>query len=109
MLGASITTSFGQNLQRFTSDVLGAFGSTTQGIDIEFIDQIDKQKKYCQLKAGPNTINKDDVDTIHNHFRNIRNLARTNNLQVTLQDLVVGVIYRESYQLSGHYKAITTD
>ncbi len=39
VMGSSITTSFGQNMQKFISDVLGnAFGSTTQGIDIEFTD-----------------------------------------------------------------------
>ena len=46
VLGQSITTSFGQNIQKFTNDVLSAFGSTTSGIDIEFIDQIDGHKKY---------------------------------------------------------------
>jgi hypothetical protein len=106
VLGQSITTSFGQNLQRFTNDVLGSFGSTTSGIDIEFIDQIDQQKKYCQLKAGPNTINKDDVETINSHFKSIRNLARTNNLAITVNDLIVGILYGERAQLSGHYKAI---
>ena len=77
VLGSSITTSFGQNMQKFISDILGnAFGSTTQGIDIEFTDCIDGRKKYCQVKLGPNTINKDDVTTIHNHFKAVRNLGR---------------------------------
>ena len=53
VLGTSITTSFGTQMQTFITKVLGAYGSTTQGIDIEFIDQIDKRKKYCQLKSGP--------------------------------------------------------
>ena len=108
VLGQSITTSFGQNLQKFTSDVLGSFGSTTAGIDIEFEDQVDGGKKYCQLKAGPNTINKDDVETIHRHFHAIRNLARTNSLKIGLNDLVVGVLYGESDELSQHYKNIST-
>ena len=34
-LGTSITTSFGQNMQSFTNNVLSSFGSTTSGIDIE--------------------------------------------------------------------------
>lgn len=106
VLGQSITTSFGQNLQRFTSDVLDSFGSAVSGIDIEFIDKLDGRKKYCQLKAGPNTINSDDVVSIHNHFKAIRNLARTNNLSLELNDLIVGVMYGERAQLSGHYKAI---
>ena len=62
VLGTSITTSFGNNMQGFTSVLQDAVGSTTSGIDIEFIDQIDQRKKYCQLKSGPNTINKDDDD-----------------------------------------------
>lgn len=106
VLGTSITTSFGQNIQSFTSSVLSAFGSAVSGIDIEFIDQIDNRKKYCQLKSGPNTINKDDVETVSNHFRAIKNLARTNNLEVNVSDLVVGVIYGERNALSSHYKRI---
>jgi len=108
-LGTSITTSFGQNMQGFTSQVLGAFGSTTAGIDIEFIDQLDQQRKYCQLKAGPNTINKDDVETIAGHFSGVRNLARTNNLRIPREDMIVGIIYGEASELSSHYKRITTE
>jgi len=106
-LGTSINTSFGQNSQKFTSEVLKSFGSVTPGIDIEFIDQLDGNKKYCQLKAGPNTINKDDVRTVHNHFTDIKNLAKTNNLRIGLHDLVVGVLYGEPRELSGNYKSLT--
>ena len=77
ILGTSINTSFGMKIQSLISSLFEGLGSTTQGIDIEFIDEIDKRKKYCQLKAGPNTINKDDVVTIVNHFNGVRNLART--------------------------------
>ena len=108
VLGTSITTSFGQNIQSFTNSVLDAFGSTTSGIDIEFIDQIDGYKKYCQLKLGPQTINKDDVETIAGHFSSVINLARTNNLRITHSDLVVGVIYGEPSSLSANYKRITS-
>ena len=108
VLGTSITTSFGSNIQSFTNNVLDAFGSTTSGIDIEFIDQVDGYKKYCQLKLGPQTINKDDVETIAGHFSSVINLARTNNLRVTHSDLVVGVIYGESSALSANYKRITS-
>ncbi len=55
-LGTSITTSFGTNIQKFTNEVLSSFGSTTSGIDIEFIDQLNNNKIYCQLKSGPNAI-----------------------------------------------------
>lgn len=104
VLGTSINTSFGQNSQKFTSEVLNALGSVITGLDIEFIDQIDKRKKYCQLKAGPNTINKDDVVTIDNHFIGIKNLSRQNNLKIPSDDLVIGVLYGETHELSTHYK-----
>ncbi len=105
-LGTSVTTSFGSNMQKFSTDVLSSFGSTTSGIDIEFIDALDGKKKYCQLKAGPNTINKDDVETIHHHFSSVLNLARTNSLDLGVNDLVVGILYGERKDLSGHYKRI---
>ncbi len=107
VLGASITTSFGTNMQSFTNDVLSSFGSTTSGIDIEFTDQIDGEKKYCQLKAGPNTINKDDVETIAGHFTSVIQLARTNNIKIGFDNLIVGVLYGEQKDLSSHYKRIT--
>lgn len=106
VLGSSITTSFGQNIQKFISDVLDSFGSMVAGIDIEFIDQVDGRKKYCQVKLGPNTINKDDVATIHGHFKSARNLGRTNNVQVAHGDLVVAILYGEPGQESNHYKRL---
>lgn len=107
ILGSSITTSFGMKIQSLISSLFQGLGSTTQGIDIEFIDQTDGRKKYCQLKAGPNTINHDDVTTIINHFNGVRNLARTNNLDVGINDMIVGVVYGEEAELSSHYKRIS--
>lgn len=107
VLGTSITTSFGQHIQNFAHTVLEGYGSTTQGIDIEFIDKIDGNKKFCQLKLGPNTINKDDVESIAGHFRTAINLARTNNLRLPREDLIVGIIYGDRAQLSSHYQRIT--
>lgn len=106
ILGSSITTSFGMKIQSLISSLFQGLGSTTQGIDIEFIDEIDGRRKYCQLKAGPNTINHDDVTTIINHFNGVRNLARTNNLNVGINDMIVGVVYGEVSELSSHYKRI---
>lgn len=105
-LGTSINTSFGTSLQKFCSNILSGYASTTSGIDIEFIDFVDGRKKYCQVKLGPNTINKDDVKTISDHFNAVRNLARTNHLDIGINDLIVGVFYGESYELSTHYKNI---
>jgi hypothetical protein len=89
--------------------VLDGFASTTAGIDIEFVDQVDGRRKYCQLKAGPNTINKDDVESIAGHFQSVKDLARTNNLNLQYGDLVVGVVYGKSTQLNGHYNRISKD
>ena len=108
VLGSSITTSFGQNMQKFISDVLvNAFGSTTQGIDIEFTDCIDGRKKYCQVKLGPNTINKDDVTTIDSHFKTVRRLGKTNNVTVRQDDMVIGILYGVAGQESSHYKKLS--
>lgn len=106
VLGSSITTSFGQNLQTYITQALSAFGSITPGIDIEYTDSVDGRKKYCQLKAGPNTINKDDVKTIDDHFKDIKNLARTNALSLQMNDLIVGVLYGENDDISSHYKSL---
>jgi len=108
VLGTSINTSFGTNIQKFTSCVLSSFGSTTSGIDIEFIDMIDGEKKYCQLKSGPDTINKDDVETIANHFKDVINLARTNGEKLGFNNLIVGIIYGEEENINAHYRRIST-
>ena len=106
-VGTSINTAVGTNMQTFTSTVLEGFGSVIPGIDIEFMDQVDKEWKYCQLKAGPNTINKDDVETIANHFKDVINLAKQNRKRISFDDMVIGVIYGEESDLSTHYKNIT--
>lgn len=106
VLGTSINTTFGNKLQKLCSTVLDGYASTTSGIDIEFVDLLDGKRKYCQIKAGPNTINKDDVKTIDDHFIAVKNLARTNNLSIGFNDLIVGVFYGEPNELSGHYKNI---
>ncbi len=106
VLGSAITTSFGMRVQKLISELFEGFGSTTPGIDIEFTDVIDGRKKYCQLKSGPNTINHDDVETIFGHFQGTINLARTNNLTIGINDMIVGVVYGEENELSSHYKRI---
>ena len=106
VLGSSINTSFGMRIQKLISELFEGFGSTTPGIDIEFVDFTDGRKKYCQLKSGPNTINYDDVETIFGHFKGTINLARTNNLNIGINDLIVGVLYGEKQELSSHYQKI---
>lgn len=110
LLSTSITTIFGNKAQKMIPEIFeGMLGSTTSGIDIEFIDALDNRKKYCQLKSGPNTINKDDVKTIKDHFVAVRNLARTNNLDVGVNDMIVGVLYGEKDELSAHYRKINQE
>jgi hypothetical protein len=109
VLGTSITTSFGQNLQTFVNTTLEGYGSTTTGMDIEFIDKIDGRKKYCQIKAGPQTINYDDVTTIRNHFRDAINLGRTNGIPIANMDCVVGVFYGSQNDLSAFYRNLGED
>lgn len=106
VLGTSINTTFGTHMQSFIATIQDVVGSVTSGMDIEFIDSIDGRKKYCQIKAGPNTINKDDVETIAGHFKSIKNLSRTNRLYIANEDLIVGILYGESHELSTHYKRI---
>ncbi len=106
VLATSINTSFGENAQKFISELSETIGSATEGIDIEFIDQVDKRKKYCQVKLGPNTINKDDVITIHDGFSSIKRRAQKNNLSLNTNDMIVGVLYGEETQLSGNYKKL---
>lgn len=109
VLGTSINTSFGQNLQKFINTTLEGLGSTTSGIDIEFTDRIDGRKKYCQIKAGPQTINKDDVTTIRNHFRDAINLGRTNGVPIAPMDCILGVFYGEKEELSNFYDQVGED
>ncbi len=106
ILGTSITTTFGTSLQQFITKVLDGYGSTTSGIDIEYIDQVDKRKKYCQLKSGPNALNKDDVTTIVNHFKAVKNLARTNNISLEFNDLVFGLSYGEPSEKNAFIKKL---
>ena len=109
ILGTSIATTFGTQLQYFCNEALASFASVVSGIDIEFVDCTDGRKKYCQVKSGPNTINKDDVTTIKDHFKGIRNLARTNHLDVRTTDCIVGVFYGTEDDLSVHYRKINEE
>lgn len=108
VMGTSITTSFGTHVQNFISEALPGYASTTPGIDVEFISRVDGRKKWCQLKSGPNTINKDDVKSILDHFKTIRGLARVNRMRNFNADLdcVVGVLYGARDDLNSHYKKI---
>lgn len=108
VLGTSINTSFGTRIQSMFVDLQIAEGSLIKGMDIEFFDHIDKRKKWCQLKSGPNTINSEDVKPLIRKFTDTINLARTNKAlkNINNTDFVVGVLYGEVENLSMHYKVI---
>jgi Type II restriction endonuclease EcoO109I len=108
VLGTSINTSFGTRIQNMFVELGIAEGSKIKGMDIEFVDKIDKRKKWCQLKSGPNTINSEDVQPLIKKFTTTIQLARTNKAFKGLSnnDFIVGVLYGESVELSMHYKEI---
>lgn len=110
-LGTSLSTSFGTKFQEFMVNKVSSTisGSLIDGIDIEYIDALDKRKKYCQLKSGPNTINKDDIKTIEDHFISLTNHANTNHVPINISDFVVGVLYGDENDLSNMYKQIQKD
>ena len=108
ILGTSLNTSFGQSIQIFISQLQEVVGGASgiDGIDIEFVDAIDGRRKYCQCKAGPQTINKDDIATILGHFKYLMNKSRLDRMGLQFDDLVVGVLYGDRSHLSANYKAI---
>lgn len=109
-LGTSINTSFGQRFQKFiTKYFKDTFGSSIAGIDIEFIDKVDGRKKFCQLKAGPNVVNKDDVDSVMNHFGEAKRRARTNNMEVNIDDYMFCLLYGEKWEWNSFIKQINKD
>ena len=108
ILGSSINTSFGMHIQIFISQVSEIVGGASgiDGIDIEFVDALDGRKKYCQCKAGPKTINKDDVDTILGHFKKLIGKARLDRLPIQMDDMIVGILYGD--KMNQFYKTINT-
>lgn len=106
ILGTSINTSFGTNVQKMFIELGLADGSLIKGMDIEFTDKIDDRRKWCQLKSGPNTINSEDVNPLLKKFESVANLGRTNGINLSNSDLIVGVLYGSANQLSQHYQKI---
>lgn len=105
VLGTSINTIFGNQIQSFIANVLPhSEGTIVDGMDIQFVDAEDGRTKYCQVKAGPNTINKDDVKTIVDHFQKALNLSRTNKMHLAADDFVLGILYGTT--MSANYRKI---
>ena len=74
ILGTSLATSFGTRTQFFCVEAGFAKASGVAGMDIEFTDKINGRDIYAQLKAGPTTINKDDVKPMCDKFDDARRL-----------------------------------
>jgi hypothetical protein len=110
ILGTSITTSFGTRSQQMITKLFdGITGSTTPGVDIEFVDKVDGRKKFCQIKAGPNVVNGDDVKPIKDHFRGIVNIARTNSVDLQPNDIMFCLIYGELHEKNVFIREIEKD
>lgn len=106
-LGTSISGTFGTKFQSMLVQLGIVQASLIAGLDVEYVDKLDGRRKYCQLKAGPNTINSGDVKPILDEFDKVANLARTNTaLNFNNNDLILGILYGDSSQLSGHYQRI---
>lgn len=102
-----LNTSFGANMQIFIiNQIKAAVGSAIAGIDIEFEDCLDGEKKFAQVKAGVSTINKDDVAPIVSKFKGIRSKARRDGVRINEDQTVVCVLYGEKASLSAHYKKL---
>ena len=106
VLGTSLTTSFGTNIQKLLVNLNLAKGSLCDGIDIEYKDKITNKKVFCQVKAGPNTINSGNVAPIKKKFEKLINLGRTNDEFINNYQCIVGLIYGSEDQISQHYKRI---
>ncbi len=106
VLGTSITTSFGTHIQYFCNDVLSAYVSKEEGIDIEFDDALDGRHKYCQIKAGPVTINRNDITVIKNKFYRFKDSAKEEGRTIDDDDCIIGVFYGNLYDLCKHYLSI---
>ena len=110
VLGVSIATSLGTNLQRFITDTLvTAYGSAASGMDIDFTDRLDGLQKYAQIKLGPNTINKDDVKTINDKFNSVQNLLKANGKSLSKSHFVIGIMFGEDHELNNWYRQLRDD
>ncbi|MDO8638564.1 MAG: PmeII family type II restriction endonuclease [Candidatus Daviesbacteria bacterium] len=106
ILATSPSTIFGTVAQKFCSTLQGVLGSTTTGMDLEFIDQIDKRYKFAQIKLGMSTINSKDVAPMIEEFRKAKRLAMQNNRKVLDEDFMVGVLFGSYEGISQNYKNI---
>lgn len=105
VFGTSTNTSFGDKMQTMCIKYLDAEASSTPGMDIEFEDKIDSKRIIMQLKAGPNTINSEDVEPILRHMNSAYRLLQQNRVKV-MPTFAIGITYGTINEISGHYKKI---
>ena len=108
VFGTSISTTFGDKMQKLCTNYLGAVASGINGMDIEFEDKKEPQRVVAQLKAGPNTINSGDVSPIVEDMKAASRLLRQNRTQV-MPIFAVCISYGEITQISSHYKNISKE
>lgn len=108
VFGTSISTTFGDKMQKLCTNYLGAVASGINGMDIEFEDKKEPQKVVAQLKAGPNTINSGDVKPIVEDMRAASRLLRQNRTQ-EMPTFAVCISYGEISDISSHYKNIAKE
>jgi hypothetical protein len=106
VLGTSLNTSFGDKMQKLCVAFLGAEASGVPGMDFHFDDKVSGGRVYMQLKAGPNTINKDDVDPILVKMLTAYRLLRQNMAGQNIPLFAMGIAYGTIDEISGHYKKI---
>lgn len=106
ILGTSISTSFGQNIQVFISQVSEITGNASgiDGVDIEFIDAIDGRRKYCICVSSINGVK--ELSTLLEICKKTTCQVDEENWLEIADDVVVGVMFGEKDQLGKEYKTL---
>lgn len=102
VLGTSITTTFGSHIKKILVDLqlAEAYPQSRSNIII-FRDRVDGNQKVCFLKAGPNTINADDVRPIQQKLENIENF--------NIENKTIGIISGTYDRVSRSYLRLQQD
>jgi hypothetical protein len=102
-LGTSISTSVGTNFQKYIVKLLRAESSGVFALDFNFTDKVDRKKKNCQLKLGPNTLNSPDVKQLNYELSKYRRKTAANFGEALP---VAGVAYGTEKELSPNYNKL---
>ena len=108
IIGTGLNTSFGDIIQKkYLTQFNNVEASGIGGLDIEFIHAKFDVRIYCQLKAGVNTINADDVNPILEKFTKAIRLIRDNGGDpIPNERFIVGVFSGLQEKRNGNYKKI---